>query len=656
MTEREMLEAIRKSAEQAEIPRELSPERTAERLKRQKRRQRISWARFAQAAAFLVLAVGAAALVRFWPVPGLEEGNRWTAEFLLVPGLEEENQWAQSQSPEEARQEESSGEADEENPAVHASAAKQDAGDMFVVAKSEEQVYAALEQNSSFAGDDAVEEDNGSYENGATKPGGGSHSQTNVQTAGVDESDIAKTDGDYIYAVCQNDVVIVDISGETMRQAAKLTMEDPDASVTELYVSGDVLNLVVQRWETVLRKPQEEGETVFWDTRSVTCLRTYDISNRDNPQLVGEVTQDGAYYTSRKIGDIVYLFTREYGGFDIPEINGSRIAYDNIYLSEQSGYVLTASSVDVKQPGQVLDHIMLIHGYGNIYVSTGALYLYQTSWNGFGSGTQLAKFSLEEGTINAVDAVSFRGQITDTFAICENDGQLRVLTTDWQEESVNQFYIFDENLKLLGSLKGLAPGESIYSARFLGNMAYFVTYRNVDPLFAVDLSDPSKPKVLSELKITGFSDYLHFWGADRLLGIGYETDPETGERLGLKLSMFDISDPSEVKVEDSLVLEEISFSAALDEYKTVLADSEENLFGFTGESYDPYRASRFFYYLYRWGEGGFERLLAEELSGNYACSQYRGLYSGDRFYLVGPEGTASYDMGDGYKKIEFLEF
>ena len=90
-------------------------------------------------------------------------------------------------------------------------------------------------------------------------------------------------------------------------------------------------------------------------------------------------------------------------------------------------------------PGQVLDHIMLIYGYGNIYVSTGALYLYQTSWNGFGSGTQLAKFSLEEGTINAVDAVSFRGQITDTFAICDNDGQLRVLTTDWQEESVNQF-------------------------------------------------------------------------------------------------------------------------------------------------------------------------------------------------------------------------
>ena len=126
----------------------------------------------------------------------------------------------------------------------------------------------------------------------------------------------------------------------------------------------------------------------------------------------------------------------------------------------------------------------------------------------------------------------------------------------------NNLYILEEDLSLAGCIEGMAPGESIYSARFMGDTGYFVTYRNTDPLFSVDLSDPYQPRVIGELKVTGFSEYLHFWGDDQLLGIGYETDPETGRTQGLKLSMFDISDPANMKEVNKYVLEDFSYSPA----------------------------------------------------------------------------------------------
>ena len=97
-----------------------------------------------------------------------------------------------------------------------------------------------------------------------------------------------------------------------------------------------------------------------------------------------------------------------------------------------------------------------------------------------------------------------------------------------------------------------------------------MTYRNMDPLFAVDLSDDTNPKILGELKITGFSEYLHFWGEDKLVGIGYETDPDTGAQEGLKITMFDISDPADLKEIKTLVLKNVDYSQALYNYKSVL--------------------------------------------------------------------------------------
>ena len=253
-------------------------------------------------------------------------------------------------------------------------------------------------------------------------------------------------------------------------------------------------------------------------------------------------------------------------------------------------------------------------------------------------------------------------------------------------------YLSDEDLKLTGELNGIAKGEQIYAARYFGNTAYFVTYRNTDPLFAVDLSDEKHPKILSELEITGFSEYLHFWGEDKLVGIGYETDPDHGAQEGTKLTMFDISDPSELKTLGTCVLDDLDYSPALYDYKCVLADEGENILGFAAESYDynGKGADMESYLLFAWEDGEFRNLLTEKLdvdeektdaASNVSESNsasdtedltvetavtdvlytgedigdYRGLYVGDRFYIVSPSRIISYDRENGYRMVQKLK-
>ena len=167
----------------------------------------------------------------------------------------------------------------------------------------------------------------------------------------------------------------------------------------------------------------------------------------------------------------------------------------------------------------------------------------------------------------------------------------------------------------------------------------------------MDLSDDKNPKVLGELKISGFSEYLHFWGEDKLVGIGYETDEKTGEHTGIKITMFDISDSSSLKEMNSLVLKDYNYSEALYNYKCVLADAEENLLGFALQSYGDEESAA--YLLLSWNGEKFETLLSQNLTDQAGkqdaskgadTSAYRGIYVGDMFYIVSTETITSYDL------------
>lgn len=296
---------------------------------------------------------------------------------------------------------------------------------------------------------------------------------------------------------------------------------------------------------------------------------------------------------------------------------------------------------------------MIIHNFVNIYVSTDSLYLYRSNYQNNIAQTEIAKFSIHAGKINAVGASSVKGEVRDTFAINDYQGNLRILTTllDSDGNYSNQLYLFDTSLNQTGSLTDIAKGEEIYAARYFNHTGYFITYRNTDPLFAVDLSDEYNPKLLGQLKITGFSEYLHFWGKDKLLGIGYETDPDTGSTQGIKLVMFDISDPAELNILDTLVLSDARYSPALYDYKCILADETENIIGFAAEYNSDY-SFRNNYLVYSWEDGHFISRLKENFNSEISSSDCRGLYIGDRFYIADTYEIISFNRTKDYEKIQ----
>lgn len=520
------------------------------------------------------------------------------------------------------------------------------------------------------------------------------YSKTNVVTEGVDESDIVKTDGDYIYTIRGSKVIITSIIDNALTVTSSFTPKSMKASdkILEMYVDGDRLILLLSGTDTSLNSSQQSTDTedvaisqstkasedvYYVDSSSFTRVLTYDISNREKAKFLGSVEQDGSYNSSRKIGDYVYLFTQKWLNCPsvdrktavaedsltgwIPLAGGEVIPADCIYLPTEGNNSMIMTSVNiVKNPSKLLDSVMVVNDNSRLYVSTDAVYLYEADYSN-SPLTRITKFELtEDGYIHAVNATSVTGEVTDTFAINAYHGYLRILTTDWSgQEQSNQLYVLDENLDLTGSIERIAPGEQIYSARFLGNTGNFVTYRNTDPLFTVDLSDVSKPTIIGELEVTGFSEYLHFWGDDKLLGIGYETNPNNGTIEGVKLSMFDIRDPSNVTEEAKYVIKDADYSEAMDYYKSVLVSENKNLIGFAVENYDSVgnfdEGVKTTYKAFSYGENGFTNILNEDIAERNAMGTFRSLYANQILYLVDGGGIASYDMNNGYTWLKNQE-
>ena len=688
MNEQEILTQLRKAAEEIEIPEALKPEQIEKQLQEQKAKQQqenqhlkpkkskkiIPWRRLGSMVAVLALVV-------------------CSGIYITVTRVDKNSGTGQTDSIAMTDTQQTVGEADETgNVDVTA------LGTMYHPASDYKEVYqtllkgyqqnnqqnwieeeASAETSTAASGTMNSGSDKYYYSDGAeygsavvdlsegSKEGGKDYSTTNLQMEGVDESDIAKIDGSYIYTVEDKYIVITDIRDGKLKEVTRFLPKDCGASdrVMEIYVDGDQLILVVQCYETSL----EEDSAFCYEMngKSTTQIQVYSIVDRKNPEFEGRLIQDGYYNTSRKIGDVVYLFTqynmtsdvvgyveKEYTSV-IPKVNGEKVAAGEIYLPESSGESgILVSSLDVNKPDKVLDSKLVISGYAQTYISKDALYLYEEDYDG-AMITNIAKFALDEGRISGVAAAAVSGYVRDTFAINASDGYLRVLTTDYStEDEVNALYILDENMKLTGQLTGIAPGEEIYAARFMGNTGYFVTYRNTDPLFTVDLSDPAKPEIIGELKVTGFSEYLHFWDDTHLLGIGYESDENTGNIENIKLSMFNIENPGEVTEEAKLVLKDVDYSEALYDYKSVIISKDKNLIGLVCEDYSGSRTKQT-YQIYSYENGTFKKQAEIPGINGVNYENVRGMYSGNVFYLWINDNITSYDMTDGFKKIKERE-
>ena len=535
-----------------------------------------------------------------------------------------------------------------------------------------------------------------------------SHSDTNLREEDVDEGDIVKTDGSYIYILDNSQGVrIVKADGAGLSEAGFISLENSDSmSVSEMYVSGDRLVLIEQKWSEVLNEVTSENDVVrdvyVPENQDQVTAVTYDISDRSHPSESGRVTCDGYYQFSRLKDGVLYLFTT-YGNsvwacddltaadtgtasdisedsddYDektflasggVPEVNGNSIPSENIYIPQNpySDSYLVMTSVRLSSPSDAVDSKAVLSWTDGIYVSSDAIYLYSASWMNLENDTSVVRFRYADGTFTEAGACEVPGTINDSFSIDESDdGHLRIAVTSWPSytESTaegtntmeNAVCIFDSEMNRTGELTGFAPGERIQSARFLNNICYIVTYKNTDPLFAIDLSNPENPVLLGELKIPGFSSYLHFWGEGRLFGLGMETDPDTSEVTGLKLSMFNISDPANV-TEESVMIPEDAFGAdALYNYKALLINPEKNIIGFgtyySSESGDVY-TTYYDYRVFSYRDGNFVNVFRRNLAEDEDNSVYntRGIYIGNTFYLVCGSSITAYDMNDSYQQI-----
>lgn len=682
MDERKIFDMIKKSGENVDAPEEIQPEQIRRLLEEQPSDKKRRFRRYAQwgavAAVFaLVIIGGVTGLTRLSGTDGKEHTE--TGSMVLSDAtqqketetmqLAEQNSEAVKETVKETTKETEASVGSDKD--VYVFAGAKNYQQVFDALKStqNDREYATADLARGVTTEMAVEDSAASaMDMGSSASNTGaalSYSKTNLQEAGVDEADIIKTDGKYLYVMkATGSVRMIRAEGKTLEVEGTIMLEALNETPQEMYVDGDILNLIVTGSRTTLDSDDTQEDTYTANTENYTKIYTYDISDRSVPQLKGTVKQKGTYSTSRKNGDVIYLFTQFYPQINdadqidtyVPAVNGARLESTDIYLPEyqNSSSYLVISSVSNRRPDEVIDKKAIVSAADNFYVSNDNIYIANANWGSDATMTQILKFSCQKGKIRAKGAADLKGFLNDSFSMNEYNGYLRIVLTDYSGDTqTNALYVLDDALEVCGSITDIAEGEEIRSARFLGDTGYFVTFKETDPLFSVDLSNPADPKVLGELKITGFSSYLHFYGENKLLGVGNEVDPETGAYTGIKLAMFDVSDPSNVKQLHKFVIKDTYDCPLFYDYKAAMIDTEKNVFGFMCDSS---------YMIFRYDEGkGFENVFTENLGNSYYGSSYngtqgiRGCFIDNSFYLIGGGQIRIYDMADDYKEVGRLE-
>ena len=494
------------------------------------------------------------------------------------------------------------------------------------------------------------------------------YSTTNIQVEGVDEADIVKNDGKYIYAVSGDNVKIIDAyPAENMKILSEINI----SGVNNLFINNDKLIVFANNYDSVIYAKGAAAESI----RCLGCgggynqnslAYVYNIKDKENPKLDSNFSFEGNYVDSRMIDDYVYIISTKYVNTENPEppvyyINGkeNKVAASDIayWPYQDTSYVFTSITGISLENNEVNNKVYLTGSTSIIYVSQNNIYLtYQkttdykkyaeqiaesvyypllsneydnkikeildsdkNNWeklndmseivneygNSLGSEemsefsselmkkleefnikiqketekTIVHKINVNKNNINYQGVGEVPGNVLNQFSMDEFDGYFRIATTtgNWRETSLNHLYVLDKDLKIIGSAEDLAKGERIYSARFIENRAYMVTFRQVDPLFVIDLKNPEKPEVLGYLKITGFSDYLHPYDESHIIGIG-KSATEEGRIKGMKIALFDVSDVANPIEEANIEIgDRGTDSNALYDHRAFLFDKNKNL-------------------------------------------------------------------------------
>jgi inhibitor of cysteine peptidase len=480
------------------------------------------------------------------------------------------------------------------------------------------------------------------------------YSGTNVQVDGVDEADVVKTDGEYIYQVNRERIMIARAyPADELSLTAALSMADYKLQPQELYVDGNRLTVIGRSYDqgagavsggaSSKSAAAEKRVMILPYHKSTVKAVVFDITSKANPKALKEVEIEGDYVTSRKIGDHLYIVGNQY-------VNRYQILNENAVLpapayrdSSISADFMPADYKDIRYfPDSFLDSYMLVAGINtaqpdqktnvsvylgsaqNVYASDKNLYVaaafYKPVPQVMGEGvngtsgpvqdiisvnseqTSVAyKFVLDQGQVRFAAKGEVPGTVLNQFSMDEYNGYFRIATTKgdmWRNDaftSKNNVYVLDESMNISGKVEDIAPGERIYSVRFMGGRGYMVTFKKVDPLFVLDLSNPFQPSILGKLKIPGYSDYLHPYDETHMIGFGkdaveaaneWETagvsaPSTTAYYQGMKIAMFDVSDVSNPKeLFKTGIGDRGTDSELLHNHKALLFSREKNLMAF----------------------------------------------------------------------------
>ncbi|MDR2929744.1 MAG: beta-propeller domain-containing protein [Propionibacteriaceae bacterium] len=561
---------------------------------------------------------------------------------------------------------------------------------------------------------------------GAMESAGGAASSsnasaTNTQVAGIDEGDIVKTDGSYLYVAHQRRVAIVVGAGADTHEVAAIDVSGLTAGdevttgpVVDLMIQGDRLIVLTHGFEADFDQWASGSPT--WISMEASSLKAaiYDIADPTAPRHITTLSQSGSYVDSRLSDGVLYLVSNQIvspakvdpgvPATFVPEVGqGSTVAPvppDTIEIlpgaTEPTYSVVT--SLDVTS-GSRLGEQVVLGGTATVYMSQSNIYLSADRWSyntdgqdeakplpgGAGSfvggRTQLTRIGLNGGALAVEAQGELPGSLLNQFSLDEVDGNLRVVTAygttgsdsdpGWWK-TVPALWVLDSQLAVVGSIPQLVSNEQVQSVRFAGSIAYVVTYEQVDPLFTIDLSDPTAPTVMSELKIPGFSSYLHPFGDNLLVGVGTDADSD-GVIRGLKLTMFDVTDPYDVREITTARITGDETEVARD-HKAGFFDVERGLIGFpvtawpasidakpAGGSGGETPQIQWRYELYQWDGAQFTHLTTIDLVADMGVTSSeaatgaidlttRGVRIGDEFYIVTSQAVVAYDM-TAYAKL-----
>jgi inhibitor of cysteine peptidase len=414
------------------------------------------------------------------------------------------------------------------------------------------------------------------------------HSTTNIQVAGVDEADIVKTDGEYLYVVSSNNVYI--LKAYPPKQAkvlSKITLNE--TYNVNIYVNGDKLAVLGNHFAPI---------GIYYTYTGEAFIKVYNISDKTSPILTRNLSLNGTLSGSRMIGNYIYATANQLAvqsnnnktdfvilpkistGDTVKQVQATEIRYINV--PDVSYYFTTVIAVniinDVQEPtyetfltgSTACMYVSQINMY--LAVPNTSIWLLSAEVSGTRDKTFIYRVKLDEEKIVCEAEGSVSGYVLNQFSMDEYNGFFRIATTKWTNTgSQNDLFVLNMSLNIVGELPNLAPGERIYSARFMSDRCYLVTFKQVDPFFVIDLTDPTEPKVLGYLKIPGFSGYLHPYDENHMIGIGKQDN-------NVKLSLFNVTNvTAPTEAAKFIVSGDWSDSTVLTDHKAFLFDKSKQL-------------------------------------------------------------------------------